>query len=182
MSKKKNLTPKQELFCQEYTKDWNATQAYIRAGYSRSGADVSSSKLLGKSSIKERIRNLVNPRFEQLGVTREIVLNELTQVALSNITDFITIRKTDEGEDEIYIHDFDEIPRELKSAISEIQKTEHGIKIKLHSKIQALQILAEYTSIIKSQETKQEENENIVDEFKEIAKEIRRADMEASKC
>ncbi|ENG5503925.1 terminase small subunit, partial [Yersinia enterocolitica] len=42
----KQLTPKQELFCREYLKDLNATQAAIRAGYSEKTAQVQSSRLL----------------------------------------------------------------------------------------------------------------------------------------
>ena len=37
---KRGLTPKQRLFALEWTKDCNATQAAIRAGYSVKGAKV----------------------------------------------------------------------------------------------------------------------------------------------
>jgi phage terminase small subunit len=43
---KRGLTPKQRLFALEWSKDCNATQAAIRAGYSAKGADVQGHKLL----------------------------------------------------------------------------------------------------------------------------------------
>ena len=43
MSKNK-LTTKQEMFCREYIIDFNATQAAIRAGYSKKTADQSGGK------------------------------------------------------------------------------------------------------------------------------------------
>ena len=46
---KRGLTPKQRLFALEWTKDCNATQAAIRAGYSVKGAKVQGHKLLSNS-------------------------------------------------------------------------------------------------------------------------------------
>ena len=53
------LTKKQERFCEEYLIDLNATQAYIRAGYSAKSNDIArveSSKLLTKPNIQQRIK------------------------------------------------------------------------------------------------------------------------------
>ena len=50
------LTPKQKRFADEYIKNGgNATQAYIKAGYSENGADRSASKLLRKSEVSTYI-------------------------------------------------------------------------------------------------------------------------------
>src|ERR1700687_1029132 len=45
------LTPKQTRFVAEYLKDLYATQAYIRAGYSKNGADRSAYALLRNAEI-----------------------------------------------------------------------------------------------------------------------------------
>jgi len=42
----RNLTPKQQRFVQEYLVDLNATQAAVRAGYSRRNADKIGPELL----------------------------------------------------------------------------------------------------------------------------------------
>lgn len=52
------LTPKQKRFCEEYIKDLNATQAYIRAGYSARSADSLSSRMMGNDRISLYIAEL----------------------------------------------------------------------------------------------------------------------------
>ena len=52
--KNKELTPKQERFCQEYMKDLNGTQAAIRAGYSKETARQQAQRLLTKVYIKKK--------------------------------------------------------------------------------------------------------------------------------
>lgn len=59
------LTPKQKRFIVEYLIDNNATQAAIRAGYSKKSARLIGQQLLAKTSLaqeiaRQRIRNL-NP-------------------------------------------------------------------------------------------------------------------------
>ena len=56
------LTDKQERFVQEYLIDLNATQAAIRAGYSKKTAQVIGSENLAKPLIAERIQTY---RIEQ---------------------------------------------------------------------------------------------------------------------
>ena len=49
------LTPKQARFVTEYLIDQNATQAALRAGYSKNGARQTAHNMLSKPYIKERI-------------------------------------------------------------------------------------------------------------------------------
>lgn len=49
------LEPRQRLFIDEYLKDFNGTQAAIRAGYSEKTAQEQSSRLLSKVIVKEEI-------------------------------------------------------------------------------------------------------------------------------
>lgn len=75
------LTPKQERFCQEYIIDLNATQAAIRAGYSKNGANVTASKLLSNTNIASRVRELNEKVSAKLEITAEYVLAGLKEVA-----------------------------------------------------------------------------------------------------
>lgn len=153
MSQNKKLTPKQELFCQEYIKDRNATQAYLRAGYNNSkSAEVSSHKLLRNPKIAHRINDLVNPHLKRLKVNREAVLQELAIIGFSSIDDFVIV----DG-NKLLFKNFNDIPEELKRAICQLKETKHGIEIKLHPKVSALDILAEYTKIIKHNDKDEEE-------------------------
>lgn len=54
------LTPKQKQFCIEYLKDFNGTQAAIRAGYSKNTAQEISSENLSKPIIKEYVKKLAD--------------------------------------------------------------------------------------------------------------------------
>lgn len=55
------LTAKQKRFCDEYLIDLNATQAAIRAGYSKKTARAIANENLTKPAIKEYI----NQRMEE---------------------------------------------------------------------------------------------------------------------
>jgi len=59
----KKLTPKQEVFCAEYMKDLNATQAAIRAGYSENSAQQMGSENLLKPVISNKIQLLMSQRM-----------------------------------------------------------------------------------------------------------------------
>lgn len=52
------LTDKQEMFCQQYLKDLNGTQAAIRTGYSEKTSKEQAARLLSKKHIRDRINKL----------------------------------------------------------------------------------------------------------------------------
>jgi len=52
------LTDKEELFCKEFIKDLNRTQAAIRAKYSKASAATIGSELLRKPHIRARVQEL----------------------------------------------------------------------------------------------------------------------------
>ncbi len=79
------LTPKQAQFCKEYIVDLNATQAYIRAGYSARSAEVESFKALRIPKIKAEIQRLMEIRSKKVELTAESVLEEIKKVAFLDI-------------------------------------------------------------------------------------------------
>lgn len=72
-----DLTLKQQLFCLEYVKDGNGTQAAVRAGYSEDTARVIASENLTKPAIAEQIARLKRDRQEKIQVDAEWLLREL---------------------------------------------------------------------------------------------------------
>lgn len=58
------MTPRQEKFCVEYLINLNATQAAIRAGYSKKTAEALASRLLRNVNIRSRIKELQDKVFE----------------------------------------------------------------------------------------------------------------------
>lgn len=74
------LTDKQELFCLEYMKDLNATQAAIRAGYSKNAAKEIGHENLTKPHIRARIDEMLEIRKEKVEFDANWVLSRLAQV------------------------------------------------------------------------------------------------------
>jgi phage terminase small subunit len=82
------LTPRQQRFVQEYLIDLNATQAAIRAGYSRKSADKIGCQLLGKTRVYAEIERLKSRRASRLQITTDKILAELAGIAFSSINDY----------------------------------------------------------------------------------------------
>ena len=80
------LSPKRLAFCREILVDDNATQAYIRAGYSRNGASQAAEKLLRNRQIKDEIQRRMQRREIQADVTVAEVLELLRQHAANGST------------------------------------------------------------------------------------------------
>ncbi len=68
------LTPKQEAFCQEYTKDYNGTQAATRAGYSAKTSNEQAARLLANVSISARVEQLKKESVKRVSITVDDVL------------------------------------------------------------------------------------------------------------
>lgn len=81
------LTPKQEMFCLEYLKDLNATQAAIRAGYSEKTAQEQSSRLLSNVIVQNRIDQLKQSRSKRTQIDADWLLKRLAEEADADIAD-----------------------------------------------------------------------------------------------
>ena len=77
------LTAKQQRFCEEYVVDMNATQAAIRAGYSKNSASVIGSENLGKPNVVQCIAELKKALSESTAIRAERVLEEIASIAFS---------------------------------------------------------------------------------------------------
>lgn len=81
------LNNKQESFCLEYIKDHNATQAAIRAGYSKKSARNIASVMLSKPNIKNRITELQFKAIQKTDITVDRILDEIKSIAFVNTLD-----------------------------------------------------------------------------------------------
>lgn len=114
------LTAKQEKFCYEYCIDFNATQAAIRAGYSKNTAAVIGSENLTKPNISNRIKKMQENLAETAGVGKLKIVNEHMKIAFSSIAHLhmTWIRRVE----------FEELTEDQKACIAEIDtkiKTEY---------------------------------------------------------
>ncbi|EFC4463139.1 terminase small subunit [Escherichia coli] len=85
----KQLTPKQELFCREYLKDLNGTQAAIRAGYSEKTANEQASRLLANVNVQKFVAELKSARVEQTGIDAAYVLRRLVEIDQMDVLDIL---------------------------------------------------------------------------------------------
>lgn len=73
-----SLTRKQQQFVDEYLIDLNATQAAIRAGYSKKTAGAIGAENLEKPEIAEAIQAAMDERAERTEITADYVLATIT--------------------------------------------------------------------------------------------------------
>ncbi len=76
----RKLTERQKRFVEEYMIDSNATNACIRAGYTKTNADVVGPKLLGNIGVITEIRKRQAKQSERLGITRDFITKELLDI------------------------------------------------------------------------------------------------------
>lgn len=89
MAKEEELTDKQKGFAEEYLVDLNATQAAIRAGYSVKTAGSIGSENLTKPKIQQIIAERMAQRSKSTGVRQEHVIQELSKIAFTTMTDVV---------------------------------------------------------------------------------------------
>lgn len=93
------LTDKQERFCKEYLVDLNATQAAIRAGYSKKTATTAASHLLEKLNISQRLTELMAEKDKSVIASADEVMRKLTSVMRGECGNFQAVKDTETGED-----------------------------------------------------------------------------------
>ncbi|WP_336368975.1 terminase small subunit, partial [Avibacterium paragallinarum] len=95
-------TDKQKRFVEEYLIDLNATQAAIRAGYSKNRASELGYQLLQKTTVQQAIEAAQNKRAERVQITQDDVIQMLLEnieVASGKKAVIKTeIRKSEDGE------------------------------------------------------------------------------------
>ena len=147
--KQKPLTQKQKLFVEHYLVDLNATQAAIKAGYSKRSAMELGYQLLQKPSVSSAIQNAMQERSRRTQITQDRVLEELAAIGFSNIYDAINIERG-----KLEYKSIDALPADLQKAIVEIAcvPSEDGstriTRIKLACKIKALNLIAKHLGML----------------------------------
>lgn len=86
------LNDRQTRFVQEYCVDFNATRAYIRAGYSPNGADVSACKLLGDPRVMEAVEARKVRIAEAANISAAFVLREWAILATADPRELVHTR------------------------------------------------------------------------------------------
>jgi phage terminase small subunit len=143
MKKGKKLTDKQQRFVEEYLKDLNATGAAERAAYSD---PAYGRQLIAFPNVAEAIAKAKKDRAEKVGVEQEDVVRELMLLGFSDMEDFATWGP--EGVDLLSSEGLDEQASRCVSEVSQTITRDGGtIRLKLHSKTEALKLLGQHLGI-----------------------------------
>ena len=136
------LTKKQQAFVIEYVKDFNGTQAAIRAGYSENTAAVIASENLTKPNITEAIENY----FADKIMSANEVLYHLTEVARGDIGELITHYGEPDLESATELGKTNLIQSiKTKTIVSGKDDSEtHYTEFKLYDRLRALDLLARF--------------------------------------
>lgn len=81
------LTPKQQRFVEEYLVDLNATQAAIRAGYSKRTARSIGMENLTKPDIQKSIHTAISEQAKRMEITQDYVLQKLKEITDQQASD-----------------------------------------------------------------------------------------------
>lgn len=89
------MTDKQERFCVEYVKDFNASRSARDAGYSERSAKEQASVLLTKHNIQERIKQLTKPALKKARVDLQACLDTLSEIMSAGEKDSDKIKSSE---------------------------------------------------------------------------------------
>ncbi len=151
------LTKQQWKFCSEYMVDMNGTQAAIRAGYSAKTARRMGSRLLTLAHIQAALKDFQREFSAGLRITPQRVLREWATIGFACMGDYVEVQ----ADGTAYV-DLSRCTREQMAAISEIQVDEYvegkgeqsrnvkRVRIKFHSKTQALEALSKHLGLFEA--------------------------------
>lgn len=136
------MTPKMEKFVDEYLVDLNATQAAIRAGYSKKTAYSIGVINLKKPEIQAALQKRQKAAAEKLEISRDRVLKELAAIGFAKATDFLAIQGG-----QVLIKDTSDVNPDKLAALASVKEGTCGIEIKLADKTRALEMLSKYLGL-----------------------------------
>lgn len=155
-----DLTPKQQVFCLEYLKDFNATRAALEAGYSKKTAYRTGAENLRKPQVQRFLAEQAKARMEKAGIEVDAILGGWKDIAFADVRRYL--KKNDLGYLEINIDaalaDKDNIIHKIKQR--DLGQTPEGKRItetqlEMYDRRSGLEALSKYLKLY--QEGKQEE-------------------------
>lgn len=138
---------KHELFCLEYLKDLNASQAAVRAGYGTKYAKQTAYKLLKRDDVRQRITQLKEERIRAARIDANYVLKRLLTIDRLNVRDLL-----DENGD---LKDVQEWTEDWQTSIQALDiqvSTTGGVrtltkKVKLPDRLRNLEMLGKHIDV-----------------------------------
>lgn len=165
-AKVKKVSIKEDHFCLLYISNGlNGSQAATDAGWSAKTAAQTATKLLTKPHIQARIKQLAKDILDREEVNADTVIKEMARLAFSDISSIVEWNESGAS----FIQNSGDIPEDVSRAIESIEVTEDNYeiisngkegeekkeinkaikktKVKLHSKVKALEMLGRYLKL-----------------------------------
>jgi len=138
------MTPKQKRFVDEYLIDLNATEAALRAGYSKRTAYSIGNENLKKPEIQKAIHQQMKDREKRTEISQDKVLREFAHIAFDDIRNYLEFWTDENGKLQVELKSSEEIDTRN---ISEIQLDNGKLKFKLYPKDNALTQLGRHLGL-----------------------------------
>ena len=143
MAKGDKLSDKQRLFVAGYLIDLNATNAAIKAGYSKKTAKDIGAENLSKPLIKAAIQAEMDKKASKFDISADAVIQEIAKLAFSNPQDYYHANGAPKE-----IH---ELTRDQAAAINTIKTNMTDecavLELKMHDKGQNLERLGRHLKL-----------------------------------
>lgn len=157
IAKPSPFNPRQAAFIGHYVVCKNATEASIKAGYSKKTARQAGAMNMSKPAIRAEIERRLSAQAQKLAVTADRVRDELAKIAFGTMGDFVRVQAdgspyfdlsgmTPEQAatlDQITVEEF----KDGRSDKREVRR----IKLKLHDKTKALEMLGKHFNMFVEQ-------------------------------
>jgi phage terminase small subunit len=173
------LTLQQRRFVDEYLVDLNASRAYRAAGYKAKGKNVSIGAwfVLRSKKVQAAIKWEQEERRKRTHVTQDRVVMEIARLAFSDITQVMSWNA--QGVD---IFDSKTLPPHVTAAIASVscKYNDFGpqIEIKMHTKSDMLNMLAQHLGIVGAQKGGDKPGANeTAEKLRKVMTEMRNATM-----
>lgn len=137
------LTDLQRKFLYEYLTDFNATQAAIRAGYSKKTAAAAASRLLRNVKVQEELQKLQKEIYSNSEIEIKNIIEHLADIAFYDVNDYLEV---EEGI-AMKLRDIEALPPCKRKAIKTIKNGKFGIEIDFCDRTKALEKLMDYFGI-----------------------------------
>ncbi len=135
-----SLNPKHAAFCREYVKDHNASEAYVRAGYSVKGAGQSAYRLLRNAEVIAFIAGLEAKLANEAEVSAGAIIRELKRIGFSDAGQLLDERGN--------CKTLNEMPEDIRRCIASVRFSgDGGTEVKFWPKNQALELLGKHLAM-----------------------------------
>lgn len=143
----RDLTQKQEIFCQEIIKGKSQRQAYIKAypnsaKWKENAIDSNASTLYKSTKVKQRLEELkkqtIGKSADEAVEIRRTLIEEYNNIIHADIGDYYDIREDEDGRITLEITDIRKVDTR---AVQEISFVGGRFRVKLYSKTDAMKAL-----------------------------------------